>query len=369
MSTPITPQLGDSVFLKTVTANLNIFGVISDLDTPDQVSATLELFGGNGQMSLAALMGPAGPAGTNAPLPKLQPNTLLEPDDLPQNLTADDVDAGKYWIIEDRDPQGNVTGSKAYMWNRDHYQAFMMGSEGPAGPVPAITPNVVLLNPDDPNLTSHITVTGDDFHPTWTLYLKAPRGPMGPQATISGASDFDGTIAPEVGDVPTYTASGKWKPTPLAGLPSVKWWTVPESNFTNGKAINSTRFPIGSFTLPALDWDCKLHVTGKVHAVGIELDSTPLLIGCEVRLGNPNTGQVIARGYGNITGYTYLEPGASTAQSPNTAITPDNEVGLIPAHTTGTASTIYVNLFNDGLSAIYDFDRAGASLSVMAVPV
>jgi len=56
--------------------------------------------------------------------------------------------------------------------------------------------------------------------------------------------------------------------------------------FTYGQALNSTRFPIGSFTVPSLDWDCKLVVTGKVHAVGVELDSSPLLVGCEVRLGN-----------------------------------------------------------------------------------
>lgn len=364
MTAPITPQLGDKIHLKTVTAQLNIFGVISDLDTPDQVSATLELFGGNGVMSLAALMGPAGPAGTNAPLPKLQPDVIEDPDDLPTDLTVDDIDVGKYWIIEDKDNEGNVLGSKAYLWHGDHWQVFMMGSPGPAGPVPIITPNVVLLDPDG-TTDSYITVTGSDFEPSWTLHLKAPRGPVGPSTNISAAPDFDGTVVPEIGDVVTWNGT-KYAPM-QNGTIVPKFYTMPESSFTSGSGIGTT-LPIGAFAIPAQKWDWIPVVHGHIRAVGVEADADPLIIGCEVRLGDPNTGQLVARGFGNISTWTTLTPHFSTSTAIGDAAAPGNGKGVVPAGHTGNAGTLYVRLFNDGVGGAYNFNRAGAQLSIMLLP-
>ncbi|WNM74115.1 minor tail protein [Mycobacterium Phage Nergal] len=363
----ITPQLGDKVFLKTITAQLNIFGVISDLDTPDQVSATLELFGGNGVLSLSALMGPPGPAGTNAPTPKLQPNVLVDPDDLPTNLTDDDVDVGKYWIIEDKDDEGNVLGSKAWLWHGDHWQVFMMGSPGPAGPVPIITPNVVLLDPDDDNLSSHIVVTGNDFNPTWTLYLKAPRGPQGPSTAIASAPDFDGSIAPEFGDVITWNGE-KYAPMPN-GTIVPKFYTMPESAFTSGSGIGTT-LPIGAFPIPPQEWDFTVVILGgHLRAVGVELDADPLIIGAEVRLGHPDSGQLVGRGWGNISTWTTISSHFSTATAPGDAAAPGNGKGVVPANHSGNEGTLYVRLFNDGLGGAYNFNRKGAQLAIMLLPV
>ncbi|QFG08876.1 minor tail protein [Mycobacterium phage MalagasyRose] len=365
MTDVITPQLGDKVFLKTITAQLNIFGVISDLDTPDQVSATLELFGGNGVMSLAALMGPPGPAGSNAPLPKLQPDVYTDPDQLPNTLTDDDVDVGKYWIIEDKDDEGNVLGSKAYLWHGDHWQVFMMGSPGPAGPVPIITPNVVLLDPDDDDLSSYITVTGSDFNPTWTLYLKAPRGPQGPAATIGNATDVDHTVVPEDYDVLTYVG-GLWRPR-AQGTIMPKFYTMPESSFTNNSGLG-TVLPIGAFAIPPQDWDWIPVVHGHIRAQGIEVDADPLMIGCEVRLGHPDTGQLVARGWGNITEWTNLVPHFSTNTSIGDAAAPGNGRGVVPAGHSGNEGTLYVRLYNDGVGGAYNFNRKGAQLSITVMP-
>jgi hypothetical protein len=361
----ITPQLGDKVHLKTITAQLNIFGVISDLDTPDQVSATLELFGGNGVLSLAALMGPPGPAGTNAPIPKLQPDVIDDPDNLPTNLTDDDVDVGKYWIIEDKDAEGNVLGSKAYLWHGNHWQVFMMGSPGPAGPVPIITPNVVLLDPDGP-VASYITVTGNDFNPTWTLYLKAPRGPQGPSTTIATAPDFDGSIVPEIGDAIVWNGV-KWAPT-AAGTIVPKFYTMPESSFTSGAGIGTT-LPIGAFPIPAPEWDWIPVVWGHMRAVGVELDADPLIIGCEVRLGDPSTGQLVGRGWGNISTWTTIVPHYSTHSATGDAAAPGNGKGVVPAGHTGNEGTLYVRLFNDGgFGGAYNFNRSGAQLGILLLP-
>lgn len=361
----ITPSLGDKVHLKTITAQLNIFGVITDLDTPDQVSATLELFGGNGVLSLAALMGPTGPAGSNAPLLKLQPDNITDPDDLPADLTDDEVDIGKYWIIEDLDEDGNVLGSKAYLWHGEHWQVFMMGSPGPAGPVPIVTPNVVLLDPDG-SVDSYITVTGSDFSPTWTLYLKVPRGPVGPSTNIAGAPDFDGTVVPEIGDVITWNGS-KYAPMQNGSIVT-KFYTVPENAFTSSSGIGTT-LPIGAFPIPAQEWDFVVVVHGHIRAVGVELDADPLIIGCEVRLGHPESGQLVARGFGNISTWTTIVPHFSTNSAPGDAAAPGNGKGVVPAYHTGNEGTLYIRLFNDGIGGLYNFNRSGAQLSVQLIPV
>lgn len=365
MTAPIIPQLGDSVYLSTITANINIFGTISDLDTPDQVSATLELFGGNGVLNLRALMGKQGIPGNNAPLPKLMPSTIDNVDDLPENLTTSDVDAGKYWIIEDLDELGNVTGSKCYMWNRDHYQIFMMGSPGPAGPVPIVTPTVILLDPDDDELESYITVTGDDFHPTWTLYLKAPRGPMGPSTNITNASDYDDSVPPELGDALVWNGT-KWAPL-AQGTISPRFYTMPENAFVSASGL-TTKLPIGSFPLPPLDFPWVPYVHGKVKAIGVEFDKDPLTIGCEVRLGHQVSGQTVARGFGNIAQWANISPHVSIGSAISDAIAPGNGVGVVPANHTGNAGTLYINLFNDGVAGLYAYNRAGSQLSILAVP-
>lgn len=365
MSAPLSPQIGDSVYLNTVTAQLNIYGVISDLDTPDQVSATLELFGGNGVLSLAALLGPTGPAGTNAPLPRLMPSTIDDSANLPI-LANDDIDNGKYWIIEDRDAVGNVIGSKAYMWNRDHYQVFMMGSPGPVGPVPIVTPNVVLLDPNDSTQSSHIVVTGDNFHPTWTLFLKAPAGPTGPAGPIRAAADYNNSVAPNLHDVIAWNGT---QYAPAANAPHVpKFWTIPESAFTSNATIGTT-LQIASFPVPAQPFPWKPYVFGHVRALGFTFSTDPLTIGAEVRLGDPTAGQVVARGFGNISTYAHIVPHFSTPGATNAAATPENATGLVPANHTGQAGTLYVRLFNDGSLGEYTFDKTGAQLSIMAVPV
>jgi hypothetical protein len=149
MTAPISPSIGDQVYLGDIPFIAHCFGVISDLDTPDQVSASLEIFGSNGALSLAALMGPQGPMGTSAPVGKLQFIVFDDEDDLPTNLTDDDVDVGKYWIVRKFDGDGNEIGSNWYIWYGDHYERFMMGTAGPVGPVPVVAFSVELLDPDD----------------------------------------------------------------------------------------------------------------------------------------------------------------------------------------------------------------------------
>lgn len=369
MTGPLTPQIGDKIPIGSFLANVNCFGEVSDLDTPDQTSFSIEGFGPNAALVVSGFMGPQGVPGTNAPTPKLQDQIFDSSDDLPTDLTDDDVDIGKYWIVREFDESDppNQIGSWFYIWMGTQYEQFRMGSPGEAGPVPVITPSVLLLDPDDDDLESDVVVTGDNYHPSWRLNLKAPRGPVGPATNIGEAPDVDVTTPPDIGQALVWDGT-KWKPESL-GTIVTKFWTMPEAAFTSIPLAIGTRIPVASFTVPALDYDCVPVVFGHLRVTGLELDSSPFIVGAEVRLGDPNTGTLVARGFGNISTYTHIIPHASTSATPNDAITPGNGRGVIPAGSTGAPATLYINLFNDGLEGIYNFDSNGAQISIQAIPV
>jgi hypothetical protein len=367
MSSPLTPQLGDSVYLGSFLSNNHVYGVVSDLDTPDMASMSWEISGGNGLLSVRALVGPVGPAGEPMFILKLQQQVFDDPDDLPKNLTTDDIDVGKYWVVREFDDDGNAVSSKAYVWYGSHYEWFPMGTAGPPGPVPIITPTVELLDPDDDDLHNDIQVTGDDYHPSWHMKLKAPRGPVGPSTTIASAPDVDMSDGVEIGDALVWNGTD-WAPTPL-GTIVPKFYTMPEAAFVDVPLAIGTSVALGAFVIPPQDWDCVPYVHGHMRITGLEADNDPLIVGAEVRLGHPTTGVVVARGYGNISTYAFLTPQASTSSTPNDAITPTNGRAVIPSGATGSAATLFIRAFNDGVAGIYNFEKRGAQISILLIPV
>ncbi len=364
----ITPDLGDRVHLGSFLSRNDIWGVVSDLDTPDQASMSWEVAGGNGFITVPIIQGRPGPAGSNAPAPDLQMQVFDDPGELPTNLIDDPADIGKYWVVREFDEDGNPSGSKVYMWYGDHYEWFQMGTEGPAGPVPIISFSVHLLDPEDPDLENEVVTTGDAYHPSVLLKIKAPRGPEGPATNIADAPDVDMTPAPETGDTLVYNnADGKWHPSTLSGFVP-KFYTYPEGGFIDVGVAFGTSVPIGTCVIPPQEWDCVPVVFGHFRLSGIEFDTTPFMLGVEVRLGS-TTGTLVGRGWGNSSEYSYVFPHASEAAHPGNAITPDNGRAVIPAGSTGTAATLYVNAFNDGVAGVYSFDHGGAQLSVQLFPV
>jgi hypothetical protein len=368
MTQPVFPDLGDRVFLGTFLSRNNVFGVVSDLDTPDQASMSWEIAGGNGFLTVPVLQGRQGPAGSNAPVLDLQTQIYDDANELPTNLTDEDVDIGKYWIVREFDEEGDPVGSKAYIWYGTHYEWFQMGTEGPAGPVPIISWTIELLDPDDPDLDNEVIVTGDAHHPSLLLKIKAPRGPEGPATNIADAPDVDMTPPPETGDTLVYNeADAKWHPSTLTRFVP-RFYTFPEGSFVDVALAFGTRVPIGTCVIPPQEYDCVPYIHGHLRILGVDLDTTPLMIGAEVRLGS-TTGVLVARGWGNLTNYVQLQPHSSSGSAPNDAITPDNERGLIPAGSTGAAATLYVNCFNDGVAGVYNFQNDGAQVSVLLIPV
>lgn len=359
------PDLGDRIHLGTFLTRNNIYGVVSDLDTPDQASMSWEMAGGNGFITVPVLQGRQGPAGSNAPAPDLQLQVFDDPDELPTNLTDDAVDIGKYWVVREFDEDGNPVGSKVYIWYGDHYEWFQMGTEGPVGPVPIISFSIELLDPDDPGLANEVVVTGDAYHPSVLLKIKAPRGPQGEMGDMEDLANWDGSTASEAGDVPVFDGTN-WVPS-QAGVYIPRFYTFPEGSFSDVALAFGTSVPIGTCLIEPQEYDCVPYVHGHFRITGIEADTTPLMVGVEVRLGS-TSGTLLARGWGNTTNYVHVLPHASTSSAPNDAITPDNGRGLITAGATGAAATLFVNCFNDGVAGIYNFDHAGAQLSVILMP-
>ena len=366
---PLAPQLGDSVYLGSFLSNNHVFGVISDLDTPDMTSASWEIAAGNGLISVRALIGPTGPAGQPMFILKLQQQVFDEVDDLPKNLTSEDVDVGKYWIVREYDEDGNAVSSKAYVWYGTRYEWFPMGTAGPPGPVPIITPTFELVPESDGIANASVQVTGDDYHPSWHVKVNEEliRGPVGPSMSISAAPDVDVSAGVEIGDALVWNGLD-WQPTAI-GTIVPKFYTMPEAAFVDVPLAIGTSVALGVFVIPPQDWDCVPFVTGHMRLTGVEADVDPFIIGAEVRLGNATTGVVVARAFGNISTYATLVPHASTSNTPNDAITPTNGRAVIAAGATGAAASLYINAFNDGVAGIYNFQKRGSQIGILLLPV
>lgn len=352
---------GDDVYLGSVLCNVHCWGIVSDLDTPSGTMATFEILGNDGAVTLDALVGPTGPAGENAAIVKMQYGSSIDAvEDLPDDLTDDNEDLGKTWWI------GNVV----YMWSgtQGGFVQKEMGTQGPPGPVPDVTPTVQLLDPDDPELVSEIVVSGTAAEPTWLMKLKVPRGPQGDNATIRDSTDYSEleSGAPETGDVITWNGSNY---EPRQGIwVTPKFYSIPEANFQSYSGITS-RQTIATFAVPAQEWAWVPWVTGHIRAVGLEADTDPLILGCEVRLGNPTSGTLVARGFGNTSTWTTIVPHFSTTQSPSDAVSPLNGTAEVAANHTGASGTLYVNLFNDGITGAYVFNSHQAQLGVLLIPI
>ena len=154
-----------------------------------------------------------------------------------------------------------------------------------------------------------------------------------------------------------------WHPSDFAAK-DARFYSVPEAAFTNFTGL-SQRQTILSYTLEAQDYDYVPYVGGHIKAFGIEFDEDPLTIGVEVRLGDPTTGQLIGRGFGNIASWTTISPHFSTSGDPTSAVAPDNGVATVNA---GDTATISVNLYNDGLLGAYIFNKNGAQLTILTIP-
>ncbi|MEC4856729.1 phage tail protein [Mycobacteroides chelonae] len=356
MSAPIP---GDPVYLGSFLANTHWYGVVGDGDTPAMQVATMEAVGQDAVLALDALRGEKGDKGDPADIVALQYDSALTMSS--QLPTADAAngftrpltlaDVGMAWWID----------SMVYVWTGTHYVAKQMGSPGQPGPTPSIT---VTMERIAPGLTSTVERTGTTLNPQLHFRISAPAGPQGPASSIVLANDYDNTLPPEDGQVVTWNSTkNKWEPSDFAAK-HPRLYSVPEAAFTSftGPAQRQT---ILSYVLEAQDYAYVPKVSGHLKAIGVVLGADPLTIGCEVRLGDPISGQLIGRGFGNISNWATITPHFSEPGDPTRAVAPDNGVAMVAA---GQTATINVNLYNDGLLGAYIFNKSGAHLDIETIP-
>lgn len=358
-------NLGDLVPLGQALMNFTWWGYVTDIDTPTGVWATMEAVGDEAFVTMDVLQGPRGFKGDNAPLVEI----LWDPD----IEVVNDLEKYDDWGPAQKN-KGFWIGDLVYIFDgAGNWIPKRPGPAGPQGKTPIISVEMsddMLTWAEQQNgLKPSVDIGGLPENPTITLQpVQGPPGPTGPSGPIRQAADYSESGEPADKAQLLYDRGlHKWKATnPLYTLP--RFFTVPEGAFTNFSGV-ATRQQIGSFQIPAMPFDYVIKVGGHIRAIGLEVDTDPLIIGAEVRLGDPTAGQLIGRGFGNISTWTTFTPHYSTAAAPMDAVTPDGTIGRVPKNTQGAASTIYVNLYNDGLFGIYNFNKAGAQLDLMLIPV
>jgi hypothetical protein len=349
------PQVGEQVYLGSTNALAHWYGIITDGEVPGSVTATMEWGGDQAVISLAALVGPRGPAGANAPIVKMQYGTgITDPADLPGNLLNIEADLGKsFWI-----------GNNVYVWSGLGFEKHQMGTAGPPGPIPALTFGVQLVDPETEE--TKVIQSGTDLAPSIMLNLAVPEGPPGPAGPIRAAADYDNSVAPAFGDAIVWNGHKYAPSAPISMTP--RMYSVPESAFTNATGL-SNKIPIGAFSVPPQPFDWVPWVFGHVRALGADLSTDPFQIGCEALLGDPTSGLLISRGFGTIANWAIMQPHFSSPSNAAQAVTPENGYAVVPANHTGTQGNVYVNLANDGIAGIYTFNKSNAQLTVMCMPV
>lgn len=356
MSSPIP---GDPVYLGSFLANTHWYGVVGDGETPAMQVATMEAVHQDAVIALDALKGDQGEKGDPADIVHMQygtMTTITQASHLPTASAANGftrvlttADAGFTWWID----------NLVYMWTGTGYITRPMGSPGQTGATPTIH---VTAERVSPGTGTTVEQSGTSLNPNLHFKVDAPAGPEGPASAIGLASDYDDSQLPDEGQVLTYLG-GLWKPSDFAAK-HPRIYSVPESAFTNFTGL-AQRQNILSYTLEAQDYDYVPFVAGHIKAFGVELDADPLTIGVEVRLGDPTTGTLIGRGFGNIASWSTITPHFSSTGDPTAAVAPDNGVAQVNA---GATATINVNLYNDGLLGAYIFNKAGAQLTVVTIP-
>lgn len=366
----MTQSLGTLTYLQSIQATLHVYAYITDGSTPNLNVVTMDVNADQGTVIVPGLVGDTGPAGQPQFALELQLDVFSSPSQLPNDLTDSSSDIGKYWLIEQTDDNGNVVSSAAYIWWGSDFRTLPFGTQGPIGPYPEITPEVILIDPDE---ASYIENTGTLSNPSWTFNLAVPRGPQGPDATLAGCPDVSETTPPTVGQVLGFNGQYNaglpvWQPMTVGDI-MPQPYTVPESAFNSYTGISTSTQTICTFAVPTNPWAWKPLVWGQIEVFGLELSTNPLLIGVEVRLGDPNSGTLVATGFGNaLGGVLTIVPQTSTSQSTNAAMTPSNSTALVPANHTGNTGTLYVNLVNQGVAAVYDYSASNSQLFVLATP-
>src|SRR5882757_1195235 len=368
------PGAGTIIYLASYLLKLALKAETTPPDTPNLYGADIEVQGDQGDMDLDPLMGPKGfPGKAKFPLRRQDPPPVVNnKNDLPTYLTDREEDIGKYWEI-DTIVDGVVVARKCHVWWGSAYtgggsdtapgfRIIQMGTVGVPGAAPTIAVDCELIDPQVgstyPDTTSYMKTDGGRLQPGWRFNLAVPAGIPGTTKPLAEMPDVD-IVAPGVpvsGDI--FACTGRfdsqgrviWGPLSPRQF-ATQFFSVPESAFNAYNGYDQ-RAPIGTFTIPAMPFRYTPIVWGHLGSGGLHLSANPLMIGCEVWLGDPDTGTQISRGMGNALGEVNIMPHYSMPSAPAKNISATNHIALVEP---GVAAVLNFDLWNEGQLGVYAF--------------
>ena len=376
-----TMPIGSIVYLTSCVIKAKITAEATMPDCPDMYGAELELMDDRGAMDVSGLVGSPGPNGQAQFALRRQDDIRTDfISQLPDDLTDDLEDIGKYYIVATKDAQGTVTEQWAYVWcgMDTGYVKTFMGSSGPPGPVPRIRSTTELI---DPALDAFVDTGGTTLAPSWQFNLNVARGEPGIPRALYDFPDYDNSPAPTTGMVlmcsEDYNDQGDsiWRPANLLAL-SPRVYSVPESAFSSHtgafQAINPDEsVSIANVIIPPQPFDWTPIVWGHIAGTNeglFGLRDQRMRIGCSVSLGASRT--VISRGYSTGVGQVNIMPHYSTGRRPTRSITPSNRWAMIQAnHSDPADGTLHIELQNDGVFGFFDYYNTNSQLFIMVVPI
>jgi hypothetical protein len=365
MTVPVQP-----IYIGGAPVYCKFFALARNPGDPSRIEGTFTIIGGEGVLTLDALVGPRGIPGEPSPIIRPQfGSPITDPADLPNPAVMDDSDNGRAWYI----------GGQWHIWFEGEYVVVQGSIEGPPGITPDISVTAEMVElPEGVPAYGPITVdeSGTTTYPNFNIKIPGIPGPEGPAASIRLAADFDNSGF-EIGK---FIAAIDDTPTERYGLvsPSIiypKLWTIPESNWIEHTGSEG-RFLIATLNVPAQDYDWYPDVVGHVQ-IQQGLFST-VQAEIEVRVGNTGSSTGESEGLCALGPYDpsvwlldgisicHILPHFSDASDPLRSISPDTLAGR---NLQGQAYTFYVFVHKIGGAGTYQFTKPDAQLRVMAFPV
>lgn len=368
--------VGDRVYLGSMVATLNFWGIVGDKRNVPMTNGAFELvtdpnIGPVGTVTLNTAIGPPGQRGEDAKVVKMQWETnLTSASELPAHLTDTDDDIGKaFWI-----------GNQIYIWSGTDWFPRLLGVPGPPGPVPQLTVAGELVESGTlESLTTPINIVPSGIPEELSLIFQFDQdsitGPAGPDVgPLRDAADFDNTtgVLDDRAAIVWNSFTQKFQPTPFNNL-RIPTYSIPESSFSSVQTSTGSDLQICSFAVPPQAFPWRPLVLGsftgaKQHGFAA-LFQKAMQLGASVTLGDPVNGTLIGRAFGNITTVAIIFPHYSWPSSPRTNINPNNQLAIVPPNHTGTQGTVYVTVTNEGAIGSWSLTSMDAQLIVMCIPV
>ncbi|WP_306358858.1 MULTISPECIES: hypothetical protein [unclassified Nocardia] len=268
-------------------------------------------------------------------------------------------DARKAWRV--------VAENTIYYWTGLDFIPFAdsFGADGHQGAPTALTGSAV-AGPTGASAAAALTGTP----PTQHLEITFPRGETGEvgdpgdPGRIQDAADVlidtDHRLAQDY-VLAWGTGLGKFRPVPNPRLGGP--WAIAGSQFSGGSGLNTPTKVVATMTIPSQPHQWRPIVEGGVVALAHVQSVGDTRVDIEVRLGDPETGDLIAFGAGVASANNHrvlIGPRYSFAASPASTF------GVVPANTTTTLYVVARRVVGTGN---YSVTTSNAQLIVYAQAV